>query len=487
MSTTPSIPADSEATAERIAIDHSTRGPVLIFFISAVVWLLAATFFGIIDSFKQHNPEFLGHVSWLTYGRIHAAYLNALTLGWGTTGSFGVIIWLLARLDHARLRIRSVLVLSCWLWNIGLGLGILGVLGGLSTGIEFLELPGFAAVILFVSYSLMAVWGVVNFAARDVRRPLFISQLYLLAALFWFPWAYGSAQFLLHFSPVQGSIQGIVASWYAHNFLTLWFTPIGLAAAYYFIPKVTGKPIYSYSLANIGFWTFALFVGWNGAYYLTGGPYPVWVVTASIVAAVLMLIPVSVVAINHHMTVKGSFALVHSSPTLRFVVFGAIAYTVASVQEALMGFRTYGKFFDYTLISVAHVHLVIYGFFSMILFGAIYYIMPRLIGCEWRSAMLIRLHFAASFFGILLMMAVLHVGGVRQGIDLSDATVTFEQVTAHAMFCLTGRTAAMMLLTLANFVFAYHFVLMLLHLGLPAGKPTLLSESPAVEKEAATL
>ena len=127
--------------------------------------------------------------------------------------------------------------------------------------------------------------------------------------------------------------------WNFGNAVGLWFTPIGLAAAYYLIPKIIGKPIHSYYLSAIGFWSLAFFYAWNGMHHLIGGPFPAFLVTASVVASVMMVIPVITVAINHHMTMKGNFAALRYSPTLRFVVFGAMAYTLVSIQGSTMAIR----------------------------------------------------------------------------------------------------------------------------------------------------
>jgi len=103
-----------------------------------------------------------------------------------------------------------------------------------------------ATPLLFVAYALIGVWAVITFRFRKSEH-IYVSQWYLLAALFWFPWLYSIAQIMLIFEAARGTVQALVNWWFAHNVLGLWFTPIGLAAAYYFIPKVLGKPIHSYS------------------------------------------------------------------------------------------------------------------------------------------------------------------------------------------------------------------------------------------------
>ena len=132
---------------------------------------------------------------------------------------------------------------------------------------------------------------------------------------------------MLFVVPVQGVMQAAVNWWYANNLMFLWLGAIGLGTAYYLIPKVIGRPVYSYHLATIGFWTYALFASWTGMQRLIDGPFPAWMITASIAAAILSIIPVATVGLNHHMTMRGYFPLMRYSPTLRFTVFGAISYS----------------------------------------------------------------------------------------------------------------------------------------------------------------
>lgn len=250
---------------------------------------------------------------------------------------------------------------------------------GYSTGIEWLEFPMPAAFLLFSGFAIVTLWSVATFAQRQAEH-VYVSQWYLFAAVFWFPWLYVTVQLLLMLFPVKGIPQACINWWFAHNVLGLWFSPIGLAAIYYLLPKVIGRPIYSYYLSILGFWTLALFYNWAGAHHLVSGPVPAWIVTASIVGSVMMIIPVVTVALNHHMTLHGNFRLLKYSPTLRFIVFGAMSYTIVSLEGSMMSFRFLNEPFHFTHRTIGHAHLGMYSFFTMTMFGSMYYIVPRLTG-----------------------------------------------------------------------------------------------------------
>jgi cytochrome c oxidase cbb3-type subunit 1 len=313
---------------------------------------------------------------------------------------------------------------------------------------------------------------------------IYITQWYLLAAFLWFPWLYGAAQVMLFVVPVQGVMQAAVAWWYANNVMFLWLGAIALGIAYYMIPKVIGRPVYSYHLAAIGFWSYALFSSWTGMQRLVDGPFPAWMITASIAAMILAIIPVATVGLNHHMTMQGYFPLMRYSPTLRFTVFGAMSYTVFSVVGVLISLRSVARYLDFSQASIGYSHLGLYAFVTMILFGSMYYIIPRLVGREWRYASLIKLHFWGSAYGIGLMTLMLLAGGLVQGINQDSSTLPFAESVQTIQPYLRGRSIAGLLMAGAHFVFAFHFGLMLLGLGRTSTVPTFLNPVEAEGSEA---
>src|SRR5581483_6388442 len=477
-----SVAAGDTEQFERALIDASTRVPVLIFYTSAVAWLILGTLLAGFVSFKLHTPDLLSDVSFLTWGRVRPAHMNVMVYGWASMAGMGTAIWLMARLCRTVLRYPLLLVAGAGFWNLGVLLGVGGILLGDSTGYQWLEFPSYAAIILFVAYTLVASWAVLMFRFRRGEQ-IYITQWYLLGAFLWFPWLYAAGQLMLFVVPVQGVLQAAVGWWYANNLLFLWFGAIGLGTAYYMIPKVIGRPVYSYHLATIGFWTYALFSSWTGLQRVVDGPFPAWMITASIAAAILTIIPIVTVGLNHHMTMAGNFQLMRYSPTLRFTVFGAMAYTVFGALGILLSLRSIARFVNFTQVHVAYSHLGLYAFVSMILFGSMYYIVPRLVGREWRYATLIKLHFWAAAYGVGLMTLMLLAGGFAEGSNMEDPTMSFNESTLSILPYLRGRSVAGVLMAAAHFIFAFHFGLMLLGLGRTASVPTFLNPVEAEGSE----
>src|SRR6266542_7109800 len=194
-------------------IDVSCRWPLLLLFSSGVCWLVLGTLLALISSIKLHAPGFLADCSWLTLGRVRPAALNAFLYGFASQVGLGVLLWLMCRLGRVKLVFLWPVVVAWKFWNLGVTVGLLAILAGASTGFEWLEMPRYAAGILFVSYALIGLCAVTTFTMRR-QRELFPSHWYLLAALSWFPWIYSAANYLLLLDPVRGTLQAAVDAWY---------------------------------------------------------------------------------------------------------------------------------------------------------------------------------------------------------------------------------------------------------------------------------
>ena len=452
---------DQDELDARRVYDRSSRRPVLWWLGSAVMWLMLGSVYGVVASLKLHLPDWLGGHEVLTFGRIRPAHLNVVAYGWCSMAGVGVGLWLIPRLFKTALRGRGFATAGAVIWNLGLLGGVTAILAGFSSGLEWLEFPWAVDVLLVVGGALAAVPLILTVLQRRVHH-LYVSAWYLIAALVWFPMLFVTGNLHHLFT---GTEQAVLNWWFAHNVLGLWMTPLGLAAAYYLIPKITGTPIYSYTLSLIGFWALALFYSQVGIHHLIGGPVPTWLATLSIVTSVMMVIPVVAVAVNHHMTVLPRWRMVLISPTLRFVVAGAIMYTLASVQGSIEALRTVNTVTHFTHYTVAHAHMGLYGFLSFILFGSVYFILPRLVGWEWPYAWAISAHFWLVAVGFAIYFVALTIGGWLQGLAMLDAAVPFMESMALTVPYLTARSVGGSLMTLGHLVFAVHFFMVLLRLG----------------------
>jgi cytochrome c oxidase cbb3-type subunit 1 len=451
----PSSPDQQEELRDREAADRTTAMPVFVLFTFAVVWLLVGSAAGLLSSIKLHAPDLLVEQAWLTFGRLRTIHLNAVAYGWVPLGLLGLVVWLLPRLLRTPLRYPRLIITGAYIWNAGLVAGIVGLANGLNTGMEWLEIPWYIGSLFAVGGMMIGLPMAFMLRRRTVHH-LYVSVWYIGAALFWFPILYIVANIPgLHFGVEQATMNW----WYGHNVLGLFYTPLSIACVYYFLPKVIGRPVQSYNLSLLGFWTLAFFYGQVGAHHLIGGPIPEWLVTLSIVQSMMMLIPVLAFSINQHLTLKGHFALLRRSHTLRFIVFGAMMYTVASVQGSAHALRSLNSLTHFTHFTVAHAHIGMYGFVSMVLFGGMYFAVPRVLDVKWPKPALISLHFWLVVAGFAAYIVLLSIGGALQGLALLDGATPFIESVRVTKPWLLGRSVGGGLMTLGHIVFAVHFYL----------------------------
>jgi cytochrome c oxidase cbb3-type subunit 1 len=280
--------------------------------------------------------------------------------------------------------------------------------------------------------------------------------------LFWFPILFLIANLpAVHFGVEQATMNW----WFGHNVLGLFYTPMALASVYYFLPKIIGRPVQSYNLSLLGFWTLAFFYGQVGGHHLVGGPVPGWLITLSIVQSMMMIVPVISFSVNQHLTMRGYFSKLLYSPTLRFLVLGGMMYTVSSLQGSFEALRSVSTVAHFTHFTVAHAHLGLYGFFTMVMFGAIYFVMPRVMSWEWPYPSLIAAHFWLVVIGFSIYFIGLSIGGWLQGLAMLDANQPFMESVKVTLPYLQSRTLGGSIMTLGHLVFAGHFVAMILRYG----------------------
>lgn len=472
----------SADSLRRAAIDRSVKRPVLFLYANAALWLLASTVLGLIASIKLYAPSFLDSewLWFLNYARVQPAHVDTLIYGWGMQAGLGTMIWLMARRSGRELRRGAGTIITATVfWNVALTLGVLGIFAGESTSMEMLEFPRFVWPIFLISFMMISVRLVGLFAQSQKGEGFMVTSWYLLAASFWFPWVFFTTNLVLHCfgTSLNGAIAAGVDAWYISTLLLLFFVPVGLGACYYFIPKITGQPIYSAQFANIGFWGLAALGGWTGLQKYMGGPLPTWMPGLSGAAMIFLLVPAGIVGLNFHMSVRGQRDKIQSSPTLRFVFVGSFSYLVLTAIGAVLGTFWSGALMQFTHAEYGYNVLAVYGFFSMTMFGAIYYIVPRLSGCEWLSARLIRNHFWFSVYGISALIVCMLIGGLAQGASANAAgnwDASFYGPVENSQGFLIGRTVAWAFILWSNGWFFLHLVLMVLGLGRRSVAPTLL-------------
>ena len=452
-------PQDAKPQTQDPKIDASCRVPLLALFGGAAQWLVVGSVLAMMASIKFHAPDFLADCPWLTYGRVQPAADNALLYGFCIPAALGVMLWIFARLSRTPLCLPLVVVVAANLWHLGVLVGLAGILIGDSTGFPWLEFQRGGPVLLLAAFLLIAISATATFGQRR-ERELHPSHWFLLAALLWFPWVYATGNLFLVAWPVRGVVQAAIDFWVANNLLFIWPGLAGLGISFYFLPKFAGRPLQNHYFALFAFFAFILFGTWNGI--PAGAPLPAWMPALSAVAASLTIIPLFAVIAIVWKTLCGSTHSELGGGPFCFIRFGLAAFVLSGLMLIAMACPQISRVTEFTWFGPAQTQLQFYGFFAMTMFGAIYHVLPRVVGFEWPFPKLARAHFWISMFGVVLFLIPLAIGGVVQGLKWANPSVAVVDVSKATLPFLRVSTTGLLFLLFGNLLFALNIFAMTL-------------------------
>lgn len=466
-------------------MDQSVRFPVLVFFISALAWLLFGLAAQLIVSLKSHSPYFLDACEWFSYGRMYAIQNTALIYGWGGNVLFATGIWILTRLSQCTARNWGLLFGGSLFWNVAVKLGVLQLFFyGKVSSVEFFDMPANVLPLLIFASIMIGLSGMMTYRFRTSDKT-FVSQLYILAALFFFPAILAVVYSVVFADPGRGIVQSVTHAWGAHNLFALWLVPVGLAAAYYLVPKIVGRPVHAYYLAQWGFWLLIFLGGWAGTKSLVGGPVSPWVSAIGAAASLFLVVVVVIVAINLLPPLWGVSKEIWDGPTLPFVGFGVVSFILAGLIAFVASFHTINELTQFTyFVEGNRVHLFL-GFFSMVMFGAIYYTLPRIINRAWPSVLLANIHFFCSALGITLVLVGLYTAGWKQGVTMGDPSNSFVHIHSVIKSWLALRTMGLVILGAGVTAFLFNFAWALLTVFCPCASEERVELGDMAEEEGA--
>jgi cytochrome c oxidase cbb3-type subunit 1 len=215
-------------------------------------------------------------------------------------------------------------------------------------------------------------------------------------------------------------------------------------------------------MASLAFWSFVLFASWSGMTYLIGAPVPVWLTTTSIVFAIALIIPTLIFYVNLIGTAFANPNQLKNNLALKFITFGSVAFIVHLFVKMGLSFSSIDAVAHFTMIYEAHHWQLIYGFFSMIFFGAFYYLVPTLLNHSFKSYFLPNLNFTLSSLGIILLLVALYVGGWQQGTQFNTVEISFLEIANNLALWMQLKLAGLIILFIANLLFAFNLGALLL-------------------------
>lgn len=428
----------------------SGRWAFLALFGGAAFWLAVAGVLGLIASVQLHAPTLLADCAWFSYGRLKAAAAGAFNFGFATQAAVAVALWLAALLGRTTVKLGFISVIAGKLWNLGVLLGVGGVMYGDGSGFEHFEFPRYAVGVLLFAFIGMALPVFVTFHNRSVRE-LYPSLWFVVGGLFWFAWLLSTAGLLLHAAPVRGVLQAAVQGWFANGFVTLWLLPVALAALLYLRPALSGAAVPSRATVLLGFWSLAFIAPWGGI--PVGTPLPSWVGAVSTSMSSLLLIPIMAIFFSlggmKRPASLDSFGVI----SWKLADFSFLSLVLFGVLNTLNSLALVYPVTQFTLVVPALKTLAIYGVATTALLAAAFQILPRLTApcamCSrvaWSLSLLTRIGTATIVISLLL-------AGFAQGRALVNPGLPFADVTAASKMWFRLSTLGDLLLLVGGLLF----------------------------------
>ena len=444
----------TSVTAHAASVDETDDRALASIFaaytITATVWLLFATGVGILLAYKFGAPDF-GRGAWLTFGRLRPIHTNATFYGWASIALVGMAYYVAARSSRTVLFSAKLAWIGLALFNVAALAGTIALDLGYNDGnLEYREWP-WPIRLVFLAALVVTAWNLIGTVARRRSEDIYLSNWYTIGGVLWtcivavvaiLPWyQYGLGQVS-------------VSGYYMHNAVGMWFTPLALGIFYYALPKLLNRPIYSYALGVLAFWTNLVFYPIIGAHHFLFSPLPWWLQTTAIVFSVAMLVPVWGGSTNFLLTMRGRVRdLTHSYP-LMFILVGVIGYLVGSTQGTVEAFRSLQEVWHLTNFTVGHSHLTMYGFVTFAIWGGVYALLPLATGKE-PGRLGLMLHFWMAVVGSFIYVISLSIGGTIQGLDWKN-DLPFIQSVVDMQAYYVWRGVGGSLMFLSHVVFAWN-------------------------------
>ena len=389
----------------------------------AVFWLLFGTFIGLYLGIKFVAPD-IDSLSFLSFGRLRPVHTNSVFWGWSSLAMIGLGYFVVSHTSNTKIYSTKLAWLALGLMNLSVFLGSGALMMGINNGGGEYREYIWPIMALFAIGLVITFYNYYQTVAKRKMADIYISNWYILAACIW-----TIVLTVIGYLPFyqEGLGETIIQGYYMHQGVGMWFMTFTLGLVYYFLPVALNKPIYSYSLGILAFWTQMLFYTLIGTHHFVFSPIPWWLQTVAIVFSGGMFIPVLAGTTNFLLTMKGSFDQISKSYVLPFFLVGVVYYFIGSVQGSFQAFRFTNFVWHFTDFNVAHSHMTMYGIISFFLWGCIYAIIPKLTGKEPKQ-ILVGAHFWLALIGLFAYTFALMIGGTFRGLNWIEGAPFIESV-----------------------------------------------------------
>ena len=391
------------------------------FVIATVIWGFVGMLVGLIIALQLSFPELNFGIPYLTFGRLRPLHTNAVIFAFAGNAIFAGIYYSTQRLCKARMLSDSLSKIHFWGWQLIIVSAALTLPLGITVSKEYAELEwpiDIAITLIWVVFAINLMGTII----RRREKHIYVAIWFYIATIVTIAMLHIVNSLSLPVSlfksyPVFAGVQdALVQWWYGHNAVAFFLTTPFLGLMYYFVPKAIGRPVYSYRLSIIHFWSLVFLYIWAGPHHLLNTSLPEWSQTMGVVFSVVLIAPSWGGMINGLLTMRGAWDRVRTDIILKFFVVGITFYGMSTFEGPMMSIRVVNALSHYTDYTIGHVHAGALGWNGFITFGMIYYLIPKLWKREVYSQKLMTWHFWLGTIGIVIYVTAMYTAGITQGL-----------------------------------------------------------------------
>ncbi|PHR99875.1 MAG: cytochrome C oxidase Cbb3 [Leeuwenhoekiella sp.] len=389
------------------------------FIIATLFWGLIGMSVGLLLAFMFLFPNVTDGISWLSFGRLRPLHTNAVIFAFVGNAIFAGVYYSSQRLLKARMWKDWLSNFNFWGWQAIIVAAAITLPLGYTTSKEYAELEWPIDIMIAV------VW--VAFGANLIGTILKRRQRHLYVAI-WFYLGTFVTVAVLHivnsielpisalksYSVYAGVQDALVQWWYGHNAVAFFLTTPFLGLMYYFVPKAANRPIYSYRLSIVHFWSLIFIYIWAGPHHLLYTALPGWAQNLGVAFSVMLIAPSWGGMINGLLTLRGAWDKVRTEPVLKFMVVAITGYGMATFEGPMLSLKNVNAIAHFSDWIIAHVHVGALAWNGFLTFGMVYWLVPRLFKTQLWSTKLANVHFWVGTLGIIMYALPMYVAGFVQ-------------------------------------------------------------------------
>ena len=384
-----------------------------------MLWGVVGMLVGLLLAFMFLFPNLTDGISWLSFGRLRPLHTNAVIFAFVGNAIFAGVYYSSQRLLKARMFSDALSKINFWGWQLIIVGAAITLPLGYTTSKEYAELEwpfDIAIALIWVVFG----WNLIGTILKRRQRHLYVAIWFYIATfvtvavLHIFNSLEMPVSAMKSYSVYAGVQDALVQWWYGHNAVAFFLTTPFLGLMYYFVPKAANRPVYSYRLSIVHFWSLIFIYIWAGPHHLLYTALPEWAQNLGVAFSVMLLMPSWGGMINGLLTLRGAWDKVRTDPVLKFMVVAITGYGMATFEGPMLSLKNVNAIGHFTDWIIAHVHVGALAWNGFLTFGMIYYLVPKLFKTKLYSLGLANLHFWIGTLGIIMYALPMYVAGFTQ-------------------------------------------------------------------------